>query len=67
MAGLDATEAYVDALDAQRGYLPAAFGMEIRARADAELSTLERIHREIADTCASHEEQSARYVRLGLC
>ena|GEM_PF-3650128 len=66
MAGLDATDAYVDALDAQRGYLPAAFGMEIGARARAELSTLERIHREIADTCASAQEQSARYVRLGL-
>ena len=66
MAGLDATDAYVDALDAQRGYLPAAFGMEIGARARAELSALERIHRQIADTCASPQEQSARYVRLGL-
>lgn len=65
-AGLDATDAYGDALDAQRGYLPAAFGMEIAARARAELSALERIHREIADTCASGREQSARYVRLGL-
>ena len=66
LAGLDATDAYVDALDAQRGYLPAAFGMEIGARARADLSALERIHREIADTCASPQEQSARYVRLGL-
>ena len=66
MSGVDATEAYADALDAQRGYLPAAFGLEIAARSAGDLGALERVHREIADTTPSAAERCARQVRLGL-
>jgi tetratricopeptide (TPR) repeat protein len=66
MAGVDATEAYADALDAHRGYLPAALGLEIGARMQGDLGALERVHREIADTTESGAERCARQVRLGL-
>jgi tetratricopeptide (TPR) repeat protein len=66
LAGRDPTEAYGDALDAVRGHLPAAVGLEFAARANADLSALERVNREIASTTESAQERCARRVRLGL-
>jgi tetratricopeptide (TPR) repeat protein len=66
IAKLDPTEAYADALDAVRGYLPAAFGLEAAARARGDLGALERVHRELADRNPAAQERVARQVRLGL-
>lgn len=66
IARLDPTEAYGDALDAERGYLPAALGLEIAARVRGDLSALERAEREVAHSTPSKLERCARQVRLGL-
>lgn len=66
IARLDPTEAYCDALDSERGYLPAALGLEIAARAHGDLTALERVHRELASASGSRHERCARQVRLGL-
>jgi len=61
-----AMDAYGEALRAVPGYFPAALGLEITARHLGDLDALERVQREIADTCAWENERAARLVRLGL-
>ncbi len=65
-AGHDASEAYVAALDAVRGYPPACSALETAARHHGDLYALERVHRELAATTESSNERNERKLRLSL-
>jgi len=65
-AGRDPSAAYLEALDAAPGYLPAAFALEIWARELGDLTMLVRVQRELTQQNASPSERAARRVRLGL-
>lgn len=65
-AGAEPDEAYLEALDAVRGYPAAAYALEAFARGRGDVLALERVHRELAATTPSASERATRYVRLSL-